>query len=98
MTTGGTLAVLTVMTAVSWGQSSLIDSAAPRYQAVTSVTVHDLTSGFFSMTAWCAAGGFALTAIALLSGPCRWATAIRVAVHIGRRPIGSSGGRPPSAR
>lgn len=83
MTIGGTLTVLIVMTAVSWGQSSLIDRAAPRYQAVTSVIVHALTTGFFTMTAWCVAGGFAVTAIGLLSGPCRWATAIRAALRIG---------------
>jgi hypothetical protein len=67
MTIGGTLAVLTLMTAVSWGQSSLIDRAAPRYQAVTSVIVHALTAGFFTMTTWCVAGGVAITAIALLT-------------------------------
>ena len=68
LTTGGTLTVLVVMTAVSWGQASLIDRAAPRYQAVTGVIVHALTAGFVTMTAWCVAGGFAITAIALLSG------------------------------
>jgi hypothetical protein len=67
MTIGGTLTVLTVMTAVSWGQSSLIDRAAPRYQAVTSVIAHALTTGFFTMATWCVAGGFAITAIALLA-------------------------------
>ena len=65
---GGTLTVLVVMTAVSWGQASLIDRAAPRYQAVTSVIVHALTAGFVTMTAWCVAGGFAITAFALLTG------------------------------
>jgi hypothetical protein len=35
------------------------------------------------MTTWCVAGGFAITAIALLSGPYRWATAIRAAIRIG---------------
>ena len=68
LTIGGTLTVLAVMTAVSSGQSSLLDRAAPRYQAVTSVIVHALTGGFVTMTAWCVAGGFAITAIALLSG------------------------------
>jgi len=68
MTTGGTLTLLVAMTAVSWGQSSLIDRAAPRYQAVTSVIVHALTAGFVTMTAWCVAGGFAITAFALLTG------------------------------
>jgi hypothetical protein len=83
MTIGGTLALLSVMTAVSWGQFSLIDRAAPRYQAVTSVIVHALTTGFFTMTTWCVAGGFAITAIALLSGPYRWTTAILAAIRIG---------------
>jgi hypothetical protein len=35
---------------------------------VTSVIVHALTAGFVTMTAWCVAGGFVITAIALLSG------------------------------
>jgi hypothetical protein len=82
MAIGGTLTLLAVMTAVSWGQSSLIDRAAPRYQAVTSVIVHALTTGFFTMTTWCMAGGFAITAIALLSGSYRWTTAIRAAIRI----------------
>jgi hypothetical protein len=84
MTIGGTLTVLAVMSAASWGRSSLIDRAVPRYQAVTSVIVHALTSGFFTMTIWCVAGGLAITAIALLSGPYRWAAAMRAAIHIGR--------------
>ena len=50
---------------------------------MTSVIVDALTTGFFTMTAWCVAGGFAITAIALLSGPYRWATAIRAAIRIG---------------
>lgn len=83
MTIGGTLTVLAVRTAVSWGQSSLIDRVAPRYQAVTSVIVHALTTGFFTTTTWCMVGGFAITAIALLSGPYRWTTAIRAAIRIG---------------
>jgi protein-S-isoprenylcysteine O-methyltransferase Ste14 len=82
MTIGGTLALLAVMTVVSWGQSSLIDRAAPRYQAVASVLVHAFTTGFFTMTTWCVAGGVAVTAIALLSRPCRWTTAIRAAIRI----------------
>jgi hypothetical protein len=71
MTIGGTLTVLAVMTAVSWGQSSLIDRAAPRYRAVTSVIMHALTTGFYAMTTWCVAGGLAITVVALLSGPYR---------------------------
>ena len=75
LTIGGTLTVLVVMTAVSWGQASLIDRAAPRYQAVTGVIVHALTADFVTMTAWCVAGGFAITAIALLTGRAAGGTA-----------------------
>lgn len=83
MTIGGTLTVLAVMTAVCWGQASLIHRAAPRYQAVTSVIVHALTARFFTMTMWCLAGGITVTAITALCGPYRWATAIRAAIRIG---------------
>jgi len=75
LTIGGTLTVMVVMTAVSRGQASLIDRAAPRYQAVTSVIVHALTAGFVTMTAWCVAGGFAITAIALPTGRAAGGTA-----------------------
>jgi hypothetical protein len=95
MTIGGTLTVLTVMTAASWGQSGLIDRAAPRYRAVTSVIVHALTTGFITTTTWCVAGGFAVTAIALLSGPYRWATAIRAAIRIGGLQPGPCSGSSP---
>ncbi len=66
---GGTLSVLAVMTAVFLGQSSLIDRAGPRYQALTSAFVHALTHGYFTMSTWCVAGGCTVTAIALLTGP-----------------------------
>lgn len=71
---GGTLTVLAVMIALSWGQTSLIDRAPPHSQAITGAFVHALTAGFFTMATWCVvAGGFAVTAVALLSSPaaCR---------------------------
>ena len=45
--------------------------------------VHALTAGFFTMTMWCLVGGITVTAITALSGPHRWATAIRAAIRIG---------------
>jgi hypothetical protein len=80
---GGTLTVLAVMIAAFWGRSSLIDRAGPHFRVVTSVIVHALTAGFFTMAIWCVAVGFAVTAIALLSGPSRWATAIRAVIRDG---------------
>jgi hypothetical protein len=68
MTVGGTLTLLVTLTALSRLRSALISREAPRYQAVTSVIVHALTNGFFTLTAWFIAGGFALAAVTLLSG------------------------------
>jgi hypothetical protein len=82
-TTGGTLTVLAVMAAVSWGQSSLIDRVPPRHQAVPGVIVHALTASFFTMTAGCVAAGLAITVIALVSGPSCRAAAIRAAISRG---------------
>jgi len=69
---GGTLTVLAVAAAMTLGQSGLIDRAASRYQSVTSALVHALTGGFFTLSTWCVAGGCAVAAIALLSGPAAW--------------------------
>ena len=77
MTAGGTLALLLGVTMLAWLQSSLTARTDPRYQPVTSAILHALTSSFVTLTTWCVAGGLALTTVALLSGPYRWAAAIR---------------------
>lgn len=84
MTTSSTLILLTAGTALSWLCSSLAFRAVPRYHALTSVIVHALTNGLFSLTTWCMAGGLAVAAVALLSGPFRRAGAIQAALRIGR--------------
>ena len=77
MTTGGTLTLLLALAMLSWLQSSLTARTDPRYQPLTSAILHALTSSFVTLTTWCVAGGLALTTVALLSGPYRWAAAIR---------------------
>jgi hypothetical protein len=77
MTAGGTLTLLLALTMLSWLQSSLTARTGPRYQPLTSAILHALTSSFVTLTTWCVAGSLALTTVALLSGPYRWAAAIR---------------------
>lgn len=72
MSISSALILLAVSTAVCWLRSSLVARAVPRYHALTSVIVHALTNGFFSLTTWCVAGGIAMAAVALLSGRPRW--------------------------
>jgi hypothetical protein len=84
MAIGGTLALLAVLVGLSMLESSLINHGAPHYQAVTGVVVHALTNGFFTVTTWSVAAGFAVTAVTLLAGPYRWAVTARNALKIAR--------------
>jgi len=84
MAIGSMLILLAADTALSWLRSSLLARAVPRYHALTSVIVHALTNGLFSLTTWCMAGGLAVAAVALLSGPFRRTGAIQAALRIGR--------------
>jgi hypothetical protein len=84
MAAGGTLTLLLAMIMLSRLQSSLTARAVPRYQAVTSAVLHALTSNFFTLATGCVAGTLALATVTLLSGPCRWSTAARAALRIGR--------------
>jgi hypothetical protein len=84
MAIGGTLTLLAVTIALARLLSTLSTRTAPRYQAVANVVVHALTNNFFTMTTWIVAGGFALTAVTLLSGPYRWSTTVRTALRITR--------------
>jgi hypothetical protein len=77
MTTGGALTLRFALAMLSWLQSSLTARADPRYQPVTSAILHALTSSFVTLTTWCVAGSLTLTAVTVLSGPYRWAAAIR---------------------
>jgi hypothetical protein len=65
---------------------------------VTSVIVHALTTGFFTMTTWCLAGGFAITAIALLARrrQARTRTPLR-SVLLVRSAMGQNDSGPPAA-
>lgn len=69
MAISGTLVLVVAGTALSWLRSGLVDRALPRYHALTSVIVHALTGGLFSLIAWCVVGGLAVAAVALLCGP-----------------------------
>lgn len=77
MLAGGTVTLLLAGTTLSWLQARLIARADPRYQPLASAVVHALTSGFFTLTAWCGAAGLIVIALALLTGPYRWAAVTR---------------------
>lgn len=77
MTAGSVLTLLLALIMLSWLQSSLTARTDPRYQPLTSAILHALTSSFFTLTTWSAAGSLTLATLALLAGPYRWAAVVR---------------------
>ena len=74
---GGLLGLVAVRRAVIWLQSDLTGHAKPANQAALSVITGQIFHGFFTVTMWFLIGGLIIVALALLSGPYRWAVAIR---------------------
>ncbi len=73
-------------------EQSVLASAAHNPQLALSV-LGDLLHGFFVLTAWILGVALVVLVIALLSGPYRWAAAIRLAVQrAGRAIAGTRGG------
>jgi hypothetical protein len=72
-------------------EQSVLASAAHNPQLALSV-LGDLLHGFFVLTAWVLGMALVVLVIALLSGPYRWAAAIRSAVQRARRSIAGARG------
>jgi hypothetical protein len=73
-------------------EQSVLASAAHNPQLASSV-LGDLLHGFFVLTAWVLGAALVVLVIAVLSGPYRWAVAIRSSVRrAGRSIAGATGG------
>jgi hypothetical protein len=77
LTIGGMLGLIVVRRAVIWLQSNLTAQAKPANQAALNVITGQIFHGLFTVTLWFLIGGLILAVLALLSGPYRWAVAIR---------------------
>ncbi|MFL6136965.1 MAG: hypothetical protein ACJ74O_04110 [Frankiaceae bacterium] len=82
---GGMLGVVVVRRALFWEQDRLISSGPPENEDARRVIVHGLLNGFFGLTEWILIGGFVIAVLAVLSGPYRWAVAMRSGVVHGVR-------------
>jgi hypothetical protein len=77
LTIGGMLALIVVRRAMYWLESDLTAGARPQNRAALSVIAGQILHGFFDLTLWFLIGGLILIVLALLSGPYRWAVAVR---------------------
>lgn len=91
LTAGGMLGLIVIRRAMFWLQSDLTAKAKPANQAALTVITGQVFHGLFAVTEWFLIGGLILAILALLSGPYRWAVALRARVRRGGQAIADLG-------
>src|SRR5205823_6029641 len=85
LTLGAMVGLVVVRRTMNWLQDQLISTGPPENKGARSAIAHGLLGGFFDLTRWFLIGGLVIVVIALLTGPYRWAVAIRSgAARVGR--------------
>jgi hypothetical protein len=74
---GGGLAMVVVRRVLMWQQDQLVTTGRPENKAARTAIVHGVLNGFFDLTVWFVVGALVVTVVALLTGPYRWAVAMR---------------------
>jgi len=77
LTLGGLLGLVVFRRVLYWLQSSLLARARPANRGALEVILHHALAAFFTVTMWFLIGGLVLAAVTLVSGPHRWAVALR---------------------
>jgi hypothetical protein len=77
LTIGAMVGLVVVRRTVIWLQSQLISTGPPENKDARSAIAHGVLGGFFDLTRWFLVGGLVIIAVALLTGPSRWAVAVR---------------------
>ena len=73
----GALGIVVVRRAAILLRSDLISTGRPQNKQARSAIAHQVLSGFFSLTTWFLIGAAVIVAIALVTGPYRWAVSLR---------------------
>jgi hypothetical protein len=76
-----------VRRAVIWGQGQLISGGLPQNRDARAAIVHHLMSGFFDLTLWMAGIALLITAVALVTGPYKWAVSARSGAVVAARAV-----------
>jgi hypothetical protein len=81
LTIWGALGIVVVRRAAIVLRSDLISTGRPQNKSARSAIAHQVLAGFFSLTTWFLIGAAVIVAVALLTGPYRWAVSLRASVR-----------------
>jgi hypothetical protein len=87
LTVGAMLGLVVARRAVIWFQDQLIATAQPENTASRTIVVKQLLGGFFDLTRWLLIGALIVLVLSLLSGPYRWARALRHGLVVAARAV-----------
>ena len=73
----GMAGLVVVRRLLFWQQDRLVDTGRPGNEDARRAIVNGLLGGFFDLTVWILVAGLVVVAVALLTGPYRWAVALR---------------------
>jgi hypothetical protein len=82
---GGMLALVVIRRGTMWTEHKLISIGRPENESARSSIVHHVLGGFFDLTLWLLVGGLVIALLALVTGPYRWAVAVRAHAADGAR-------------
>ncbi|HSP36486.1 MAG TPA: hypothetical protein VLR26_01905 [Frankiaceae bacterium] len=77
LTLGAMLGLVIMRRALMWEQNQLIDTGRSANRAARTAIVDGVLTGFFDVSLWFLLAGLVIVVIALLTGPYRWAVALR---------------------
>jgi len=86
---GAMLGLVVVRRVLMWQQDQLLDVGRPENREARKAILHDVLSGFYSLTWWILLGGLAVVAVALVTGPYRWAVTVRTYVASASMRVGT---------
>jgi uncharacterized membrane protein len=88
LTVGAMLGLVVVRRSTMWLEDKLVAGARPENREARTAIVHHVLDRFFSLTQWFLIGGLIIVAVALLTGPYKWAVATRSRVARGAHASG----------
>lgn len=89
LTIGSMLALVVVRRALMWEQSQLLNLGKPANRAARSAILQQVLGGLYDVTWWLLLAGLIVVAVALLTGPYRWAVSTRSGIATGARKAGN---------
>lgn len=88
LTVGGMVGLIVVRRLLMWEQGRLVETGRPQNLEARKAILDQVLGGFYNLTWWILLAGLIIVALALITGPYRWAVAARTRTAAAGRKVG----------